>query len=96
MATYDKATLGAQATELGFIRDTLEKVLRLTEILGFINTDPHPAPYSYRPTTSAPQTRLVQPARRTATSRQLLRITLTVGASRAGISPCLQCRPVEA
>ncbi|MDR2973552.1 MAG: nucleotidyl transferase AbiEii/AbiGii toxin family protein [Propionibacteriaceae bacterium] len=40
MTIYDKAAIGAQAAALGFIRDTLEKVLRLTEILGFINTDP--------------------------------------------------------
>jgi hypothetical protein len=43
MTSYDKATLGAQAAELGFIRDTLEKVLRLAEVLGFIDTDPLPS-----------------------------------------------------
>ncbi|MDR1790758.1 MAG: hypothetical protein LBR20_03735, partial [Propionibacteriaceae bacterium] len=40
MTVYDKAVLGRQAAELGFIRDTYEKVLRLTDVLGFINTDP--------------------------------------------------------
>ena len=39
MPRYDKTELGAQADELGFIRDTFEKVLRLTGILVFINAD---------------------------------------------------------
>lgn len=40
MSDYDKRKLGKQAQELGFIRDTLEKVLRLSEILKYINNDP--------------------------------------------------------
>jgi len=40
MPVYNKAILSAQAAELGFIRDTFEKVLRLVDILGFINADP--------------------------------------------------------
>lgn len=37
---YDRRLLGEKAKELGFVRDTLEKVYRLTEILRFINTHP--------------------------------------------------------
>jgi hypothetical protein len=40
MPVYDKALLGQQAAELGFIRDTYEKVLRLADVLAFINLDP--------------------------------------------------------
>ena len=40
MATYDKTILGKQAKELGYVRDTLEKVMRLTKILQFINDTP--------------------------------------------------------
>lgn len=40
MSDYDKRKLGKQARELGFIRDTLEKVFRLSEILKYINIDP--------------------------------------------------------
>ncbi len=40
MSDYDKRKLGKQAQELGFIRDTLEKVFRLSEILKYINNDP--------------------------------------------------------
>jgi predicted nucleotidyltransferase component of viral defense system len=40
MATYNKQTLAAQAQELGFVRDTLEKVVRLTDILKFMESDP--------------------------------------------------------
>jgi len=36
---YDKRKLGKQAQELGFSRDTLEKVCRLAEILKHLNTD---------------------------------------------------------
>lgn len=36
----DKRTLGEKAKELGFVRDTLEKVYRLSEILGFMNEHP--------------------------------------------------------
>jgi predicted nucleotidyltransferase component of viral defense system len=35
----DRRTLGEKAKEMGFVRDTLEKVFRLTEILAFINSD---------------------------------------------------------
>jgi predicted nucleotidyltransferase component of viral defense system len=38
--SYDKAVLGRQASELGFIRDTYEKVIRLADVLAFINSDP--------------------------------------------------------
>lgn len=40
MPDYDKRKLGKQARELGFIRDTLEKVFRLSEILRYFNNDP--------------------------------------------------------
>jgi predicted nucleotidyltransferase component of viral defense system len=40
MTTYSKQQLTAYASDLGFIRDTLEKVYRLTEILKFIEGDP--------------------------------------------------------
>ncbi|MCL2736758.1 MAG: nucleotidyl transferase AbiEii/AbiGii toxin family protein [Propionibacteriaceae bacterium] len=40
MSHYDKAALGIQATERGFIRDTFEKMLRLSDILAFITADP--------------------------------------------------------
>lgn len=40
MPDYDKHKLGKQARELGFIRDTVEKVFRLSEILKYINNDP--------------------------------------------------------
>jgi len=38
--TYNKKNLSKQAEELGFIRDTFEKMLRLSEILKFISADP--------------------------------------------------------
>ena len=37
MPQYNKAEIGAAAKEYGFVRDTFEKVLRLKEILRFIN-----------------------------------------------------------
>jgi predicted nucleotidyltransferase component of viral defense system len=40
MPKYDKRTLSMQAQELGFIRDTFEKVSRLSSVLGFIQRDP--------------------------------------------------------
>jgi predicted nucleotidyltransferase component of viral defense system len=40
MPSYNKQTLSKQAQELGFIRDTFEKMMRLTEMLGFISKDP--------------------------------------------------------
>lgn len=40
MPNYDKQTLSRQAQELGFIRDTFEKVCRLSSVLDFIQKDP--------------------------------------------------------
>jgi len=37
---YDKNYISKRATEFGFIRDTLEKVYRLADILEYINSDP--------------------------------------------------------
>ncbi len=39
MPIHDKFILGRKAKELGFIRDTYEKMSRLTEILRFLNTE---------------------------------------------------------
>lgn len=36
---YDRITLGRQAKELGFVRDTFEKVCRLTDVLRFMEQD---------------------------------------------------------
>jgi len=38
MPTYDKLSLGKRAKELGFARDSFEKMSRLTEILQYLNT----------------------------------------------------------
>lgn len=35
----NKRTLGNMAKELGFVRDTLEKVVRLTNLLQFFESD---------------------------------------------------------
>lgn len=40
MPIYNKQTLGNKAKKLGFVRDTLEKVYRLTDILKFIESSP--------------------------------------------------------
>lgn len=40
MPNYDKRALSQQAQELGFIRDTFEKVCRLSSVLRFIQRDP--------------------------------------------------------
>lgn len=40
MPSYNKQMLSKQAGELGFIRDTFEKMVRLVEMLGFISKDP--------------------------------------------------------
>ena len=40
MTQNDRITLGRQARELGFVRDTFEKVCRLADILSFIKNDP--------------------------------------------------------
>lgn len=39
MMQLDRSTLGRMAKELGFVRDTLEKVCRLADILNFIESD---------------------------------------------------------
>ena len=39
MRTFDKAELGRTAMQYGFVRDTFEKVIRLNDILRFINKD---------------------------------------------------------
>lgn len=39
MIEYNKAELGKAAKEKGFVRDTFEKVLRLKEVLTYINAD---------------------------------------------------------
>jgi predicted nucleotidyltransferase component of viral defense system len=40
LSNYNKSYLGRKAKKLGFIRDTLEKVLRLADILEYFNTNP--------------------------------------------------------
>ena len=40
MANYDIVYLGKKAKEMGFVRDTLEKVTRLVDILDYLNTNP--------------------------------------------------------
>jgi len=40
MPSYNKQTLSKLAQELGFIRDTFEKMVRLAEMLSFISKDP--------------------------------------------------------
>ncbi len=40
MPQYDKRLLSQQAKELNFIRDTYEKVFRLTKVLEYFNNDP--------------------------------------------------------
>lgn len=37
---YDIIYMGKKAKELGFIRDTLEKVIRLADILEYFNINP--------------------------------------------------------
>ena len=39
MIQYDRIFLGRQAKELGFVRDTFEKVCRLTDVLSFMGSD---------------------------------------------------------
>lgn len=36
---YDRIALGRQAKELGFVRDTFEKVCRLADVLRFMEQD---------------------------------------------------------
>lgn len=40
MLKYSKAELNRQAKELGFVRDTFEKICRLTDVLTFMDSDP--------------------------------------------------------
>ncbi len=40
MFEYTKNELGSKAAEMNFVRDTLEKVLRLAEILNYLNANP--------------------------------------------------------
>lgn len=40
MMQFDRIALGRQAKELGFVRDTFEKVCRLADILSFMENDP--------------------------------------------------------
>ena len=39
MTQFDRITLGRQAKELGFVRDTFEKVCRLADVLAFLESD---------------------------------------------------------
>lgn len=39
MMQFDRMMLGRMAKEMGFVRDTLEKVCRLADVLGFIEED---------------------------------------------------------
>lgn len=39
MMPFDRISLGRQAKELGFVRDTFEKVCRLTDVLSFMESD---------------------------------------------------------
>ncbi len=40
MMQFDRICLGRQAKELGFVRDTYEKVCRLADVLSFMESDP--------------------------------------------------------
>lgn len=40
MMQFDRISLGRQAKELGFVRDTFEKVCRLADVLAFVESDP--------------------------------------------------------
>ena len=39
MMRFDRIMLGRQAKELGFVRDTFEKVCRLADVLAFMESD---------------------------------------------------------
>jgi hypothetical protein len=41
LSNYDIIYLGKKAKELGFVRDTLEKVTRIADILEYLNTNPY-------------------------------------------------------
>lgn len=40
MTQYNKTALAKAAAKMGFVRDTFEKVVRLEEVLNFLNTEP--------------------------------------------------------
>ena len=40
MMRFDRIILGRQAKDLGFVRDTFEKVCRLADVLAFMESDP--------------------------------------------------------
>jgi predicted nucleotidyltransferase component of viral defense system len=40
LSRYDIIYLGKKAGELGFVRDTLEKLTRLADVLEYLNTNP--------------------------------------------------------
>ena len=40
MFEYTKTQLAEMANEMNFVRDTLEKVLRLSEIMNYLNSNP--------------------------------------------------------
>ncbi len=40
MTRFDRITLGRKDKELGFVRDTFEKVCRLADVLSFMESDP--------------------------------------------------------
>ena len=40
MPQYNKAMLARTAKKLGFVRDTFEKVVRLEEVLTYLNSEP--------------------------------------------------------
>lgn len=39
MMQFDRITLGKQAKEMGFVRDTFEKVCRLADVMAFMEKD---------------------------------------------------------
>ena len=47
MTQFDRITLGRQARELGFVRDTFEKVCRLADVLAFLESDALPVSYTH-------------------------------------------------
>ena len=40
MSRFNKAVLAREARRHGFVRDTFEKVIRLEEVLAYLNTEP--------------------------------------------------------
>ena len=49
MMQLDRLTLGRMAKELGFVRDTLEKVCRLADVLKFMESDELFVKYHFDP-----------------------------------------------